>query len=138
MTRDANGADEVGSGADPQAADPEVGSGRRASTSNNARRRIRALFRRVGRLWRTVATWLKGPDPPHIQTIHSIFPQAQSWPIRLLNRYLPKRRQRFVLLLAFYFCWLLTFSTVLHHSISAGELGEFGKPSAISCLASYW
>ncbi|KAI9754480.1 MAG: hypothetical protein M1815_005625 [Lichina confinis] len=138
MTRDANGADEVGSGADPPAADPEVGSGRRASTSNNARRRIRALFRRVGRLWMTVATWLKGPDPPHIQTIHSIFPQAQSWPIRLLNRYLPKRRQRFVLLLAFYFCWLLTFSTVLHHSISAGELGEFGKPSAISCLASYW
>ena len=88
--------------------------------------------------FRAVIRWTKGPQPPEIQKIDPMFRHVQTWPIRTLNRFLPKRRQKLALLLAFYFCWLLTFVAILHHSAFASELAGYGKPSQISCLASYW
>ncbi len=90
------------------------------------------------RVSRAVGNWIKGPQPPQIQKIRPFFPRLQSWPIRILNRYLPKRRQKITLLLAFYFCWLLTFVAILHHSAFANDLVGYGSPTQISCTASYW
>lgn len=92
----------------------------------------------VRRVSSAVVNWVKGPDPPQIQRVDPLFPRAQLWPIQTLDRYLPKRRQKLALLLAFYFCWLLAFVVLLHHSAFAGELDGYGKPARISCLASYW
>ncbi|KAI9781106.1 MAG: hypothetical protein M1816_002577 [Peltula sp. TS41687] len=81
---------------------------------------------------------MDGPNPPQVQTIKPLFPRVQTWPIRAMNRYLPKRKHRLVLLLSFYFCWLLAFVSILHHSAFSGEIQEYGKPLRLSCLASYW
>ena len=87
---------------------------------------------------RAVLAWSKGPDPPRIQKISPFFPSIQEAPIRLLDRFAPKRKHKAGLLIFFYFCWILTFSLVLHHSASAGEIGGYGQPSPIWCGASYW
>ncbi|KAI9783382.1 MAG: hypothetical protein M1839_003917 [Geoglossum umbratile] len=101
-------------------------------------RRCLPLFHRVKRVYIAVITWAKGPEPPQIQRINSFCPQFQSLPFRFLNRYLPKRKQKLALLLAFYFAWLLAFVSVLHGSILATQIEGYGKAQRISCIASYW
>jgi hypothetical protein len=92
-------------------------------------------IRRVGK---AAKKWARGPNPPQIQAIQPWFPSVQELPIRLLDHYLPKRKQRIGLLLGFYFCWILSFSLVLRQSTLTGEVGEYGKPTNIWCGASHW
>ena len=92
----------------------------------------------VRRVWGATKNWVQGPQPPQIHKIRPFFPRIQTAPIRLLHSYLPKRKHRLVLLLAFYFCWLLVFVTVVHHSAFSGSIEGYGNPTQISCGASYW
>ena len=87
---------------------------------------------------RAVAVWTKGPDPPQRQKITPFFPSVQETPVRLIARYFPRPIQKAGLLALFLFCWLLTFSLVLHHSASAGDIKGYGRPQSIWCGASYW
>lgn len=96
---------------------------------------ITAPIRRVSR---AVFNWLQGPTPPQVQKIKPILPRVQTWPIRMRDRYLPKRKHQLVLLLGFYFCWLLAFISTLYHSAFSGEIQGYGKPMRLSCIASYW
>lgn len=90
------------------------------------------------RVARAIGAWSKGPDPPQIQRIRPFLPSIQEAPIRLVDRFCPKKKHKAALLVLFYFCWLLTFSLVLHHSAAAGEIEGYGQPSPIWCGASYW
>ena len=90
------------------------------------------------RVARAVAAWSKGPDPPQIQRIRPFFPSIQEAPVRLFDRFFPKKKHKAAFLVLFYFCWILTFSLVLHHSASAGEIEGYGQPSPIWCGAGYW
>ena len=90
------------------------------------------------RVARAIAAWSKGPDPPRIQRIRPFFPSIQEAPIKLVDRFCPKKKHKAALLVFFYFCWLLTFSLVLHHSANAGEIEGYGQPSPIWCGAAYW
>lgn len=92
----------------------------------------------IWRVSKAIVGWLQGPHPPRVQRIKPILPRVQSWPTRLVDRYLPKRKHQLMLLLAFYFCWLLAFISILHHSAFSGEIHEYGRPRRLSCLASYW
>lgn len=85
-----------------------------------------------------VVTWVKGPDPPRIWKINPYLPSIQTAPIRLLDRWAPKRMQRFALLMALYFCWLLCFVTILHKSAFSSEIAGYGSPSTLSCTDTYW
>ncbi|KAI4242932.1 MAG: hypothetical protein L6R40_003805 [Gallowayella cf. fulva] len=87
---------------------------------------------------RRVAEWTKGPGPPQMQKINPLFPSIQEAPVRLIARYFPKPVHKAALLAFFLFCWLLIFSLVLHHSASAGNIKDYGKPQPIWCGASYW
>ena len=87
---------------------------------------------------RSVVTWTKGPDPPRIQRIRPFLPTVQEAPAKLIDRHLPRPSHKAALLGFFYFCWLLTFSLVLHRSASAGNIRGYGKPNPIWCGASYW
>lgn len=93
---------------------------------------------RLRQFARAVAAWTKGPDPPQIQKITPFFPSLQQAPVRLLARYFPGKAQKAGLLATFLFCWFLTFSLVLHHSASAGNIKGYGQPKPIWCGASYW
>ncbi|KAL8842249.1 MAG: hypothetical protein Q9170_000575 [Blastenia crenularia] len=87
---------------------------------------------------RTMATWTRGPDPPQTQKIRPFFPSIQETPIRTIAKYFPRPIQKAGLLSFFLFCWLLTFSLVLHRSASAGNIKGYGRPQPIWCGASYW
>ncbi|KAK0117860.1 hypothetical protein ONS95_012181 [Cadophora gregata] len=92
----------------------------------------------VRRLSKSITKWAKGPDPPHIHTIEPILPIVQEFPIRLLDHYVPKRRHRIALLIAFYFIWILTFAVVMKQSTIATEIEGWGAPGNIGCGNTYW
>ncbi|KAL9093649.1 MAG: hypothetical protein Q9159_000178 [Coniocarpon cinnabarinum] len=85
-----------------------------------------------------IVNWAKGPKPPRIWKIRPIFPKLQAAPLTLLDRYAPKRRHRLALLAALYFCFLLVFITVLHHSAFSEEVPGYGSPQTLACTDSFW
>lgn len=87
---------------------------------------------------RAVVKWVKGPVPPRQLKIEPFFPKIQQAPIRLLDRYLPKRRHRIFLLVTFYAAWLLTWSLMLKHHATSGYIKGYGRPANIWCGASFW
>ncbi|KAA8573726.1 hypothetical protein EYC84_005292 [Monilinia fructicola] len=92
----------------------------------------------VRRISKQAVRWAHGPDPPRINVIRPWFPGIQEAPLRLLDQYIPKRRHRISLLVAYYFCWILTFALVLHQSTLATEIEEWGIPGNIGCGNTYW
>lgn len=93
---------------------------------------------RLRKLGSAIKKWSKGPEPPKIQRIRPWFPSIQEAPLRLLDTYVPKKKNRILLLFAVYFCWILSFSLVLRESTIATEIEGYGKPTKLSCGASYW
>jgi len=93
---------------------------------------------RVQRYWANTVEWVKGPDPPRIFSINPIFPSIQHAPLRLLDRYAPKKAQRFWLLVAFYACWLFAFVLIQWKSSFAEEVAGYGAPVRLWCGAHYW
>lgn len=99
---------------------------------------IRRIPYPVRRVCKRIAVWVKGPQPPRIWKIRPLFPAVQEAPIRLLDRYLPKRRHRVLLLLAFYACWAVTFASVLYKSSFASDVPGYGAPRRIDCGDRFW
>ncbi|KAF2841284.1 hypothetical protein M501DRAFT_1000451 [Patellaria atrata CBS 101060] len=93
---------------------------------------------RAKRAWKSTVKWMKGPQPPRPYRIRPYFPAIQEAPIRLLERYAPKRKHKILILVALYFCWLLSFSLVLHKSAFASDVPGYGSPVRIGCTARYW
>ena len=93
---------------------------------------------RLIQYWHATATWVKGPDPPRIFSISPLFPTVQHAPIRLLDRYAPKKIHRIILLLCFYAAWLLAFSLIQWRSSFASEIPGYGAPVRLGCTAHYW
>lgn len=85
-----------------------------------------------------VVDWVKGPKPPRIWKIKPFFPQVQEAPLRLLDRYASKTWQRFLLLLALYFFYLLAFVIVMRRSAFSADVPGYGSPARLSCGASFW
>lgn len=92
----------------------------------------------IKRVSNAVVTWVKGPQPPRIYKIEPFFPRIQHAPLTLLDRYAPKRMQRFWLLFVFYACWILSFALVLHKSSFAADVKDYGSPVRLGCTARYW
>lgn len=92
----------------------------------------------IRRVSQAAVRWAKGPNPPHIHTIKPLFPHIQETPIRLLDKYAPKRRHRITLLIAFYSCWIFTFAMVMRQGTIATEIEGWGVPVNIGCGNTYW
>jgi hypothetical protein len=90
------------------------------------------------RTWEATKKWVKGPQPPRPWRINPIFESIQLWPIRMRDRYLPKRIHKIGALLFIYALWLLTFSLVLRQSAFTAEVPGYGAPVNIGCLARFW
>ena len=87
---------------------------------------------------RSVVTWVKGPQPPRIYKIKPYLPYIQEAPLRLLDRYTPKRMQRFWLLISYYFVWILCFVLILQQSSFASDVKGYGPPIRLGCTATFW
>ncbi|KAK5137744.1 hypothetical protein LTR08_007315 [Meristemomyces frigidus] len=88
--------------------------------------------------WQATLTWVRGPDPPRIYTIHPFLPNIQHAPIRLLDHYAPKQIHRFWLLLLLYATWILSFALVLRASSRSAAIPGHGTPIHLNCGARYW
>lgn len=93
---------------------------------------------RIKRAGTTIATFVKGPQPPRVLKIEPYFAKIQEAPIKFLDRYVPKRKHRAVLLVAFFALWFLIWSLLLKLHSGTGEIRGYGKPSNIWCGATFW
>lgn len=87
---------------------------------------------------RATAEWIKGPIPLRELHIRPFFPKIQEAPLRLMDRYLPKKRHRLCLLIALYATWFLAWSLMLKHNSTSGYIEGYGKPTNIWCGQSFW
>ena len=87
---------------------------------------------------RAVVKFVKGPVPPKELHIVGLFPKIQQAPVKLLDRYLPKKRHRIFLLVAFYAAWFLTWSLMLKHHAASGYIKGYGRPANLWCGSSFW
>ncbi|KAF2496785.1 hypothetical protein BU16DRAFT_580851 [Lophium mytilinum] len=93
---------------------------------------------RVQRTSRAITRWAKGPQPPRPWKIQPYFPTVQYAPVQFLNNYFPKRKQKVLLLIFFYICWLLCFGLVLHRSAFASDIPGHGSPVRVTCTDRFW
>ncbi|KAH3958074.1 hypothetical protein HBI24_217030 [Parastagonospora nodorum] len=93
---------------------------------------------RLQQTWHSIVTWVKGPQPPRPWKIHPYFPKIQTAPIEFINKFFPKRKHKIMLLVAFYFCWILSFVLVLHRSAFAADVPGYGAPVRIGCTDRLW
>lgn len=92
----------------------------------------------VRKLGRSAARWATGPSNPVVFRIKPIFPTVQHFPIILLDKYFPRRKQRAFLYAGYILLWLLTFTLVKRQESSLTELKPWGKPQEIGCGNYFW
>lgn len=92
----------------------------------------------VQRRYGTTVTWLRGPEPPRPWKMRPLLPRVQQIPPRLVDRFLPRRWQRAIVLLVFYICWIVTFGAVMHKSSAVDDIGGQGSPFLVGCGGSFW
>ncbi|CRJ87159.1 hypothetical protein BN1723_000242 [Verticillium longisporum] len=64
----------------------------------------------VYRLWKATATWAQGPQNPRDWKIKPVFPRIQEYPLLLVEKYLPKRKQRLAVVFFYVAIWAVTFA----------------------------
>jgi hypothetical protein len=99
---------------------------------------LRHLPPRFRKGWVATIKWLRGPQPPRIWHITPLFEDVQTYHLKVLERYAPKKVQKFWLLVGFYFLWLLVFSLMLWKSAFAGDVKGYGKPAVLGCGTRLW
>lgn len=87
---------------------------------------------------RATAAWVKGPQPPMELGFKPFFPTVQEWPLRMMDKYVPKRRHRILLLVLLYIGWFLPWVLVLRHANELSEVKGFGRPRNLWCGANDW
>ena len=93
----------------------------------------------IKRVYRAIATWISGPQPPRPFSINPFFPRFQSAPLRLLNTLLRGSRQRKGLYIVFCLVWLIIFASVLHSSVFGCSVPGFGSNvQRVSCSTKFW
>jgi len=118
-------------------ADPEA-SGEEAFPSAEAASVSNFIPRRLQPRWRKTVVWVRGPQPPRPWKIQPFFPKIQAAPVQLLDRCLPQRKHKILLLVAFYLVWILTFALVLHRSAFAADIPGYGSPVRLTCTDRFW
>lgn len=92
----------------------------------------------VRRLIRAAAKWSAGPPDPQPYRIQPFFPAVQQYPLRLVERFLPRRKQRAWLLFFYFSIWLITYVLVKRKGTMTAEIAGWGQPRTIGCGSTYW
>ncbi|EEY17970.1 LCCL domain-containing protein [Verticillium alfalfae VaMs.102] len=82
--------------------------------------------------------WKWGPQNPRDWKIKPVFPRIQEFPLLLVEKYLPKRKQRLVVVFFYVAIWAVTFALVKRAETLATEIEGWRTPSEIGCGATYW
>ncbi|OAA66145.1 LCCL domain containing protein [Cordyceps fumosorosea ARSEF 2679] len=93
----------------------------------------------VERTARAVAQWTRGPPDAQPYRIRPFLPAVQEFPLRAMDRFLPGRRRRRLLLFLYLAVWVVAFALLKRQEYVAGEIaGGWGRPQAIGCGAAYF
>ncbi|KAK4096748.1 hypothetical protein N658DRAFT_489719 [Parathielavia hyrcaniae] len=93
------------------------------------------LTRRRSPRW---LAFLYGPDPPKMQTIKPLFPSVQELPVRWLEKTLPQRWQRVVLLVVFLLAWAASLAVPLVLSKGTATDASGAAIRHIDCVDTLW
>ncbi|KAH7318693.1 hypothetical protein B0I35DRAFT_432730 [Stachybotrys elegans] len=92
----------------------------------------------VRRVIRSAAQWTRGPPNPQPYRIKPFFPAVQEFPLRLVDRFLPKGKHRLWLVFVYLSLWLITFVLVARQGTRTSEIAGWGTPNSIGCGTTYW
>ncbi|KAF4120226.1 LCCL domain [Geosmithia morbida] len=92
----------------------------------------------VRRTARAVNKWSWGPPNPQPYRITPFFPAVQQFPLYLVDRFLPKRKQRGWLISVYFSLWIITFTLVKRAGTISTEVPGWGTPEDIGCGTTYW
>lgn len=92
----------------------------------------------TARIFHALYRWIKGPRPPRPFKIRPILPELQNVPPALLQKYFPSQKQKFWLLVMFYFLWLSVSLGVLSISLSGCKVPGYETPVRLSCVSRFW
>ncbi|KAL2137138.1 hypothetical protein VTI74DRAFT_8770 [Chaetomium olivicolor] len=82
--------------------------------------------------------FLHGPDPPKVQTIKPLFPSVQELPVKWLEKVLPRRWQRAVLMVFFLVAWAISLATPLLLSKGTATDASGTAIRHIDCVDTLW
>ena len=85
-----------------------------------------------------VVKWSYGPPNPRPYKIKPLFPTIQEYPLRLVDRYLPKPKWRFWFMFFYLSIWLVTFVLVKRSGYVESQIDGWGEPQDIDCGVTYW
>jgi hypothetical protein len=85
-----------------------------------------------------LAAWCRGPVPPHIYRINPWFPKWQAAPVRMVERWAPRKWMKIALLLAGLVFWIAVFFSSLKASVFEQEVLGYGHPVKLSCHHRLW
>lgn len=90
------------------------------------------------RVIKRVDMWSYGPANPEPYRMKPFLPAIQQYPLRALDRFLPRRRQRFWLLFLYFACWIIGFALLKRQETLAIDIKGWGTPRDIGCGVTYW
>lgn len=123
--------DDNGSSSDGSAPTPRFIQDERSS------KRWRRIPYPVRRVLLAVAKWSSGPPNPQPYRIRPLFPAVQEYPLRLVDRFLPKAYRTWALFL-YFSLWLVTFVLVKRQETIESTVEGWGQSQPISCGDTYW
>jgi len=82
--------------------------------------------------------WVQGPHPPRPYTIERSFPQFQTTPIRLLDKYLRKQSHIMWSFGVLYLIWFIMFFFILRTSVAGAEISSHGPAVRLDCTSRLW
>jgi hypothetical protein len=80
---------------------------------------------------------LHGPEPLQLQTIRPWFPSIQQAPVRFLEKKLPRRKHRIIVLEVVLGLWLVVFLFSLRSQLPIDD-GVGGKVVNLDCVDTFW
>jgi hypothetical protein len=80
-----------------------------------------------------LSEWVQGPRPPRPYIIVPLGGSIQVICLKRLKRWLPQRRQRDLLAVAFFAAWLFSFILVIHNGSSTDV-----DRTRLSCISRFW
>lgn len=85
-----------------------------------------------------LASWARGPQPPRRYRIKPLLPKIQEFPLRLTDKFLAKRKIRWLVVFLYLSLWVVTFALVKRQGTLANEVGSYGDALDVDCGGSYW
>ncbi|KAK4228279.1 hypothetical protein QBC38DRAFT_475754 [Podospora fimiseda] len=91
------------------------------------------------RRWIKVSVkWSQGSPVPRRYRIQPILPAVQQYPAVFIERRVPKKLHRALIVLGYYIVWIATFAMVMRNGQNSSEVPGWGNLVKIGCGSTYW